>query len=1161
MKSKVWLKRAVVVTLAGSLLTAGAAVPSKSHAASRAVEQLQSGGQWMVGEYHNHTYLSDDAQESLEKVLDRALEQNDMDWIGVSDHLRMVGRDDTGAALPGGSIPLSKGIELYQLPKIKQLVDSGKYEGKIIFTGFEWDMPTYDHVGVGILPEQLEADPIAEGIRHFEYLFTNRDEKYYDPAEVSAWKTQDSRAYSTKADARKAVQWLKDHYPDSFMIINHPSRKRGTSAEFKIEDLRDFNNIAPEIAFGFEGMLGNQMAPDRGEVAQVYGGTDIMVAQLGGVWDALLGEGRRFWNFANSDFHFHIDSTRRYSSGYMPGDYSKNHTWVDGSDMHAVVEGMRSGKSFSVFGDLIDALDFRIAGAGGQAEMGEELQVTEGDDMELTIRFKSPASNYNGDPVQVDHVDLIAGDVTGYAEPGTPEYTKSTNDTTKVLKRFTSQDWTMDEEGYHVITYKLGPAEKNKYFRLRGTNLGTDVPGETSNGEPLIDVKNTTVDNETRFEEINRRNFSDLWFYSNPIFVNVDPYSDRQAVDDTAAKLSLGDTSAVVDDLKLPVRGEHGVTVQWDSSHPQLIGQDGRLLVRYPAEDTEVTLTATIARGTVTEHKTFVVTVKGFGDTSPASLSASMKTADGVAYASGQWTNQSVVSSVYAVYSNPVTEVELKLSLDGGPFVPYAPREEIVIAEEGRHTLTFQATDNLHLQKTQDLQVNIDRTAPVITLRGTPTVNLTVGAAYEEAGADASDNIGLAGEVQITGTVNTQAAGTYILKYHVSDLAGNPAKEVIRTVVVSAGGGHSGGDSGSGSGGGSGSGSSGSGSDSSGGSASTDDKNSGHEQPEGMNAGGSRMVVEWPAGQGARAEISGVMSIEVPAQPGHSASRMTASVVPAASAPLAGHLSRISPVVALENAAEGSAVRAFNPPAKLTLNYETDGLADNRVPAIYYYDERQAKWIFLGGKDTGNGTVTADVRPLAKYAVFSYQPVELPDLKEHWAQPFAYRLIGMQAIQGFEDRGFHPNEPATRAQFTKMLVDALGLSAAGSATPFADDREIPAWAKQQAAAAFEAGLVKGAGARGKLLFNPGQALTRAELAVMLAQALPADSGSVPAATGAGGNAADAASIPAWAAPSVKAALESGLLTGDPDGSFRPNQAVTRAEAAAAVYRLLEALNR
>ena len=37
--------------------------------------------------------------------------------------------------------------------------------------------------------------------------------------------------------------------------------------------------------------------------ARTYGGADIMTAKVGGLWDSLLGEGRRFWAFVNSDFH------------------------------------------------------------------------------------------------------------------------------------------------------------------------------------------------------------------------------------------------------------------------------------------------------------------------------------------------------------------------------------------------------------------------------------------------------------------------------------------------------------------------------------------------------------------------------------------------------------------------------------------------------------------------------------------------------------------------------------------------------------------------------------------------------------------------------------------------------------------------------------------
>jgi hypothetical protein len=447
-----------------------------------------------------------------------------MDWMAVSDHLRMSSRDAEGNTIPSGPIPLSQGIIQYQAPKINELQSVGKYRNKTIFSGFEWDMPTYEHVGIGILGERVGSQESLKVANQFEYLFTNRDEKLFDPTDVMKWNSQDERAYTTKEDARKALAWLEKNYKDtSYAILNHPSRKR----VYTISDLRDFNNIAPNVVFGFEGMPGNQMEPDRGGLNlttpenRTYGGSDYYLAKLGGTWDALLGEGRHFWNFANSDSHFEISDNRLYSSGYWPGEYSKNYTWVKGSSMQDILNGMKSGKSFSVFGDLINALEFKAVDNARKAEMGEDLKVKKGQKVKITIRFKSPKTNNNGDPVAVDHVDLITGEVTGKAVPGTAAYEKNTNDTTKVLKRFTKKDWKTDRDGYHTITYKV-EVNKNQYFRLRGTNLGLNVANETSNGEPLIDQKTDIEDNETRFIVINKRNYKDLWFYSNPIFVDVE---------------------------------------------------------------------------------------------------------------------------------------------------------------------------------------------------------------------------------------------------------------------------------------------------------------------------------------------------------------------------------------------------------------------------------------------------------------------------------------------------------------------------------------------------------------------------------------------------------------------------------------------------------------
>ena len=185
---------------------------------------------------------------------------------------------------------------------------------------------------------------------------------------------------------------------------------------------------------------------------------------------------------------------------------------------------------FSVYGDLVNALDFNLASTRDRKEMGGELLVSSGERVVVTIRFKSPTKNNYEKPVDsgasasvkpvVDHVDLIVGDVGAKAAQGTAAYAVATNASTRVVKRFTSDDWKTDADGYNTITYET-TATKSQYFRLRGTNLGTDVAGLTQGGEPLADQRTSTADATQRFNDINDRNYRSLWFYSNPVFVTL----------------------------------------------------------------------------------------------------------------------------------------------------------------------------------------------------------------------------------------------------------------------------------------------------------------------------------------------------------------------------------------------------------------------------------------------------------------------------------------------------------------------------------------------------------------------------------------------------------------------------------------------------------------
>ncbi|HWW69405.1 MAG TPA: S-layer protein [Duganella sp.] len=533
--------RLLLISTAAAIVVAAVACGGSDQPINSNVPPLPS-GRWIAGDLHTHTTQSADADvsQTLDKVLGKAFTTFGLDWMAVSNHLRVSTRDEKGATL-ASTIPMSVGAERYEIPHVQALQTAGTYADKLIFSGFEWDMPTHDHIGIGLFQGTDKLTSSTKGMKEFEYLFTTRDPAMFDAADVAAWKAKygETRYNKTADDALKAVSWLKDNYPDtSYAVINHPSRNKGS---YTVDDFRRFNDTAPNIMFAIEGMVGNQMEPDRGGYTaaytpenaplRAYGGVDYVVAKVGGVWDALLGEGRRVWNLTDSDTHFKIVNGN--SSGYFPGEYSKNYVFNAAQGVPTakdLLQGLRSGKMFSVYGDLINALDFNLAGKDDRKEMGGELKVASGEKVIVTIRFKSPAKNNYEKPVDsgtaanvkpvVDHVDLIVGDVGPKAAQGSAAYSVATNASAKVVKRFTSADWKVDADGYFSISYET-TASKNQYYRLRGTNLGTDVAGLTQGGEPLADQRTGTTDNTQRFNDINDRNYRSLWFYSNPVFVTL----------------------------------------------------------------------------------------------------------------------------------------------------------------------------------------------------------------------------------------------------------------------------------------------------------------------------------------------------------------------------------------------------------------------------------------------------------------------------------------------------------------------------------------------------------------------------------------------------------------------------------------------------------------
>jgi hypothetical protein len=541
-----WMVRKQVLLL---VLTALVAV-----ALGLSVSAKLEGG-YVAGDFHQHTTFTDGANP-FATVMDKN-DQFGLDWWANSEHGGAFPTDAYGPVLgsgydtgtyaryldtlgpilgdPAGMSGTHKNAwrwqSLLQYSFNDVLVARGIYH-KPIIQGYEWNVPGHEHCSFGVIAGEFGNSATAEAVAKFEYYWDAND-RDSSGGPGGAW-TGKSTLSNTHAKALAALGWLKNTYPTtSYIVFAHPERKGAGdptyvgsgSRGYNISDFRDFNNAAPDIAFGFESMPGHQKesrgtsgpsTADRGGYGSgaiggaTFGGVGAYAARIGGMWDAMLGEGRHWWLFASSDFH-------NTGGDFWPGEYQKTYTYVrDKQDPQAIVDGLRSGNSFIVSGDLIDGLQFTAQYSSEKATMGDTLAVAPkkgtGNPVKITIKFKSPAMNNNGQVVMVDHIDLIGGEVTGFVAPGSANYNNPVNPTTKVIARFTSADWEMDADGWYVIQYHTR-LDRNMYFRLRGTHLGVNVANETQDGEPLSDSlmsPNTPA-----------KAWADLWFYSNPIFVNV----------------------------------------------------------------------------------------------------------------------------------------------------------------------------------------------------------------------------------------------------------------------------------------------------------------------------------------------------------------------------------------------------------------------------------------------------------------------------------------------------------------------------------------------------------------------------------------------------------------------------------------------------------------
>ncbi|MDF1551587.1 MAG: hypothetical protein P1P84_00930 [Deferrisomatales bacterium] len=536
-------------------------------------------GEYLAGDFHQHSLYTDGSNK-----FNMMMARNNvyLDWWANSEHGGESNRDGNGRywdeyAEILGDVEMSGGHqEMWRWQSLRDYVfpdileARNLYTDKIIINGLEWNVPGHEHTSTAIHQLGEDGNAVATAISEFEYRFDKSDDDTSRDGEIGLLGDALSKTNDTKDDAIAGVAFMQAlvdaGIADAWVVPAHIERAHS----FFIEDFRNWMDYGPDVAIGFEGAPGHQTSGDRGFGRSslgggTYGGTGWYVSQVGGLWDALAAEGRKFFNFASSDDH---GNWSQGGSDFWPGEYQKNYTFVDTSaadPIKAVFEGVKSGNSWNVQGDLIDELRFTVSTRDASATMGETLEVEEGDKVTIRITVRDPKGRNNcpldmdnpslaqigiSQPLskpELDHVDLIAGSITGnvpltdFSDMANQSYVDTDYGTDAAVVA-TFDHYSGEPRMTYVYKFR---AEKDMFFRVRGTNLPAGVPYETDDmGNPLADSEandnlyasmdpaelqahlfdDVVFTTNSKLDEVAEA-YADLWFYSNPVYLKVKPKS------------------------------------------------------------------------------------------------------------------------------------------------------------------------------------------------------------------------------------------------------------------------------------------------------------------------------------------------------------------------------------------------------------------------------------------------------------------------------------------------------------------------------------------------------------------------------------------------------------------------------------------------------------
>jgi len=265
------------------------------------------------------------------------------------------------------------------------------------------------------------------------------------------------------------------------------------------------------------------------------------------------------------------------------------------------------------------------------------------------------------------------------------------------------------------------------------------------------------------------------------------------------------------------------------------------------------------------------------------------------------------------------------------------------------------------------------------------------------------------------------------------------------------------------------------------------------------------------------------------------------------------------PVIEISVKADDKTI-AFNNADKKVTVYIPYAPADNEAKdadhlVILYIDDNGAAAPVPSGKyDPAKGamvfTTTSFSKYGSKYAVAQVYKT-FDDIKGvAWAKAQIEALASRGIINGTSETTYSPNENITRADFIKLLVSTLNLTAEFDSN--FDDVKPTDYYYNYVGIAKELGIANGAGNN---RFDPHAKISRQDMMTLTARAmLIANKLKMDGTASDIKNYADTSKISSYAVDSIATLVKNGIITGD-GKNIEPLRNTTRAEVAVILYRI------